>query len=239
MTETSMDQSIFSILANSDGGGIFLLFIIGFIALIGGIFFISHKQAKKRTESLRTIAASLDMSFRDEKCDPTELGLAHMKLFARGRSRKAYNIMKDLFADVDCLFFDYRYTTGSGKNSSTHVQTVVAFKVPNAQIPQFVCKPEHFFHKFADMFGFEDINFEQYPNFSKSYRLNGDDDERIRKIFTPEVIQILESETTQPWSVDGAGDWLVIYRAGRKVDPEKCSQFLLDSTTLLNAMTLT
>ena len=217
---------------------IFFLFVVGFIALVVGILIITHVQAKKRTEALQRVANALDMRFGAEKRNPDELGLAHMNLFSKGHARKAYNVMSGQFADADCILFDYRYTTGGGKHSTTHVQTVVAFRVPGAQIPQFVCKPEHFFHKFADMFGFEDINFEEYPRFSEAYRLNGENEARIRTIFNANVIQLLEAETIQPWSVDGAGDWLVVHRAGVTVKPDDCSEFLLASTTLLNAMTL-
>ena len=136
------------------------------------------------------------------------------------------------------MLFDYRFTSGSGKNSSTYNQTVVAFKVGHGQLPDFTCKPEHFFHKFADMFGYEDINFPEHPNFSKKYRLNGDNEAAVRKIFNNEVIEQLEQSGAKAWSVDGAGEWLVIHRARTIVKPEDCSQFLLDSTTLLNAMTL-
>lgn len=234
-----MPSHIYSVMANADGGGfVFFGFIIAFIAFIGGIFFFAHKQAKKRTEAMSLIAASLDMSFDAETHKPIELGLSGMNLFKKGRSKKITNLIQGTFVDTDCLLFDYRFTTGSGKNRSTHKQTVVAFKICGTQLPQFTCKPEHFFHKFADFFGHEDIDFEQYPVFSKKYRLNGDNEAAIRAIFNESVIILLEAESDQPWSVDGAGEWLVIHRADIKVKTEDCSQFLLDATTLLNAMTL-
>lgn len=226
------------LLANSDGGPIFFIFVFGFFALVAGLFYLGHRQAKKRREALAEIAQSLDMTFSAEKQKPIELGLSGMGLFKRGRSQRIYNLMTGLFADTDCLFFDYRYRTGSGKNSSTHTQTVVAFKIAGASLPEFTCKPEYFFHKFADMFGFEDINFDAYPVFSKKYRLNGDDADAVKTIFNSAVIEQLEAEKAAPWSVDGGGEWLVIHRAGKVVKPEDCSQFLLDATTLLNAMTL-
>ena len=229
----------FSILAASDGGGIFIIFVIGFIGLVLGLIYFSYVQAKKRTAAMAQVAASLEMTFSEERYKPVELGLAGMNLFKRGRSQKINNLMRGDFADTDCMLFDYRYTTGSGKNSTTHNQTVVAFRIAGASLPQFTCKPEHFFHKFADMFGYEDIDFDEYPRFSKAYRLNGDDEAAVRNIFNVSVIELLETAIDgRPWSVDGAGEWLVIYRAGMRVKTEDCSQFILDCTTLLNAMTL-
>ena len=215
-----------------------LLVFGGFCILAGVIIFVGLFQAKKRREALAKLAGSLDMSFAPGKHKPTDLGLSRMDLFAKGRSKRISNLMRGKFADTECLLFDYRYTTGSGKNSSTHNQTVVAFKIDGGDLPPFTCKPEHFFHKFMDFFGHEDINFEDHPKFSKAYRLNGENEASVRAIFNKEVIELLESQTERRWSVDGAGGWLVIHRTGLIIKPEDCSQFLLDSTTLLNALTI-
>ena len=69
-------------------------------------------------------------------------------------------------------------------------------------------------------------------------RLNGDDEDDIRNIFNSAVIEHLESASEKPWSLDGDGNSLVIYRPDVKVKAKDCSQLLLDCTTLLIAMTL-
>ena len=216
--------------------------IIVLIGIFGFIFYIAHLRAKKRTEEMRTIAESLEMKFEAEKCDPSILGLDGIDLFEKGRSRKVLNLIKGTFEDTNAFIFDYHYVTGGGKNSSHHSQTLIAYKICSKdgfQLPQFTCKPERFFHKFADMFGFEDIDFEQYPEFSKAYRLKGENEDSVRKIFNETVIRQLEAEREQRWNVSAAGEWLVIHKNNRIIKPEDCPQFLLDCTTLLNAMTLT
>lgn len=213
-----------------------------FVCFFGFIFYMGHLRAKKRTEAMRAIAESLEMEFVAEKCDPNTLGLDGIDLFKKGRSRKVLNLIKGTFEDTNAFIFDYHYVTGGGKNSSHHSQTVIAYEICSKdgfQLPQFTCKPERFFHKFADMFGFEDIDFEQYPEFSKAYRLKGENEDSVRKIFNETVIRQLEAEIEQRWNVDGSGEWLVIHKNDRIIKPEDCPQFLLDCTTLLNAMTLT
>ena len=210
--------------------------------LIGFVFYIAHLRVKKRTEAMCAVAESLEMKFEAKKCDPSTLGLDGIDLFEQGRSRKVLNLIKGTFEDTNAFIFDYHYVTGGGKNSSHHSQTVIAYEICSKdgfQLPQFTCKPERFFHKFADMFGFEDIDFEQYPEFSKAYRLKGENEDSVRKIFNETVIRQLEAESEQRWNVDGSGEWLVIHKNDRIIKPEDCPQFLLDCTTLLNAMTLT
>ena len=213
-----------------------------FVCFFGFIFYMGHLHAKKRTEAMRAIAESLEMEFVAEKCDPNTLGLDGIDLFEKGRSRQILNLIKGTFEDTNAFIFDYHYVTGGGKNSSHHSQTVIAYEICSKdgfQLPQFTCKPERFFHKFADMFGFEDIDFEQYPEFSKAYRLKGENEDSVRKIFNETVIRQLEAEIEQRWNVDGSGELLVIHKNDRIIKPEDCPQFLLDCTTLLNAMTLT
>ena len=213
-----------------------------FVCFFGFIFYMGHLRAKKRTEAMRAIAESLEMEFVAEKCDPNTLGLDGIDLFEKGRSRKVLNLIKGTFEDTNAFIFDYHYVTGGGKNSSNHSQTVIAYEICSKdgfQLPQFTCKPERFYHRFADMFGFEDIDFEQYPEFSKAYRLKGENEDSVRKIFNETVIRQLEAEIEQRWNVDGSGELLVIHKNDRIIKPEDCPQFLLDCTTLLNAMSLT
>ena len=212
-----------------------------FVCFFGFIFYMGYLRAKKRTEAMRAIAESLEMEFVADKCDPNTLGLDGIDLFKKGRSRKVLNLIKGTFEDTNAFIFDYHYVTGGGKNSSHHSQTVIAYEICSKdgfQLPQFTCKPERFFHKFADMFGFEDIDFEQYPEFSKAYRLKGENEDSVRKIFNETVIRQLEAEIEQRWNVDGSGELLVIHKYNRIIKPEDCPQFLLECTTLLNAMTL-
>ena len=213
-----------------------------FVCFFGFIFYMGYLRAKKRTEAMRAIAESLEMEFVADKCDPNTLGLDGIDLFKKGRSRKVLNLIKGTFEDTNAFIFDYHYVTGGGKNSSHHSQTVIAYEIcskDGSQLPQFTCKPERFYHRFADMFGFEDIDFEQYPEFSKAYRLKGENEDSVRKIFNETVIRQLEAESEQRWNVDGLGEWLVIHKHDRIIKPEDCPQFLLDCTALLNAMTLT
>ena len=210
--------------------------------LIGFVFYIAHLRVKKRTEAMCAVAESLEMKFEAKKCDPSTLGLDGIDLFEQGRSRKVLNLIKGTFEDTNAFIFDYHYVTGGGKNSAKYSQTVIAFKIRSKygfKLPQFTCKPERFYHRFADVFGFKDIDFEEYPVFSKAYRLNGDRGDSVRKIFNETVIRKLEAESKQRWNVDGSGEWLVIYKNDRIIKPDDCPKFLVDSKNLHDAMMLT
>lgn len=215
-----------------------LLMLGGFAA--GAITFItiSVLQQKKRRGALVQVADNLGMQFSYEKERPERFGFGNMKLFSRGRARLIRNRISGPMADASAMLFDYRFTVGSGKNSSTHRQTVAAFQIPTADLPEFSCKPEHFFHKVANIFGFDDIDFETDPAFSKAYHLSGTDEAAVRTLFNADTIELLKTQIDQHWSIDGQGDWLIVYRAQKTIWPTDWPEFLLQATAIMNQMTL-
>ncbi|MEM8867981.1 MAG: hypothetical protein AAGC73_06905 [Verrucomicrobiota bacterium] len=225
-------------LASVTDDWIALIIIPSVIVFIVGMIILGYRAQKKRSERLAGIAEGLGMQFTPDSQKSDGFGFSHMPLFSKGRSRRIRNLMSGPMADADGYLFDYRYTTGGGKNSSTYNQTVAVFHVPQHDLPGFSCKPEHFFHKVADMFGYDDINFESYPVFSKNFRLTGTNEAAVRTIFSPQVIELLQKQTDKPWSIDAEGKWIAIYRPSRRIPPEQWSEFLLESTSLLNELTL-
>ena len=216
----------------------FFLIFGGFAAVVIALLALSHLKQKRRCAALLQIANNLGMQFTAEKSDPDAFGFSTMKLFSRGRSRQIRNRISGPMADATGMLFDYRFTVGSGKHSSTHRQTVAAFQIPTAHLPEFSCKPEHFFHKVADLFGFDDIDFESEPAFSKAYHLSGPDEAAVRTLFNADTIRRLEAQVDKHWSIDGQQHWLIVYRANKTIKPEARPEFLLEATEIMNDMTL-
>jgi hypothetical protein len=223
---------------------IFHVVFLGGVCFFVVLYCIKYLRAKNRTEAMRALAGRLEMEFEAEKFNPSILGIDNTAS-SIGQSEKAFNLIKGTFEDTDAFIFDYHYVSNTpsmiswGTNTS---QTVIAFKIRSKdgfKLPQFTCKPERFYHRFTNIFGSKGIYFEQYPEFSKAYRLTGKDAGSIRKIFNETVIRQLEAVVKQRWHVDAAGEWLIIHRYNKIIKPKDCPQFLSDCTTLLNSMTLT
>ncbi len=216
-------------------------FIIGgFLALFLLVIIISTVLEKKRTKALVSVAKSLEMVFDPDGAwvnDSVFLG-SGLDLMKKGHSRRMKHVMRRQLADVTAYIFDYRYTTGSGKNSTTHLQTVAGFEINNVTLPQFRCKPERFYHKVADALGKHDIDFERFPEFSKRYRLNADNELEMHEVFSDELIRLLEQEADKEWSIEGKRNLLIVYRQRRRIKPAEWTAFFLDATKLMNAFTL-
>jgi len=90
--------------------------------------------------------------------------------------------------------FDYYYTIGHHDDTDTFGQTVLLFYDESLQLPSFSLRPEHLFDKFANILGFEDINFPESPVFSKRLRLQGKPEQIVRSLFQPNLLKFYETQ---------------------------------------------
>lgn len=204
-------------------GGFGFVIILAVLIIAITIGLVGHYREKQRTEELLATADRMGFSFSPE-AEPSLLGtLSHFHLFSQGRGRKIRNVMRKRLASVEVAIFDYQYTTGSGRHSSTHYQTVVLFESERLQLPDFTLRPEDVFHKIGGFFGYQDIDFEANPAFSDTYLLQGSDEAQIRAVFTDEVL----SYYVQHWRActEASGRQLVYYRNHQRETSARMQNF--------------
>lgn len=170
------------------GSLIFIGMIALFASIVGGIIWIAHVMEKRRTIAMEEFARELGLNFTS-KADLQLLSqLQNFQLFNSGRSKVMKNVIFGSTDYATISIFDYQYTTGSGKNKSTHQFSVVAMTSDQLNIPSFSLRPENFFDFFGSALGFQDIDFDRHPHFSKMYVLKGPDEQAIRDFFNDEVL---------------------------------------------------
>jgi hypothetical protein len=192
---------------------------------------IASTLERQRREQLQAAAARIHFSFSPQ-VEPSlleTLGLFH--LFSQGHSRRIRNVMRGHVGDVVVTLFDYRYTTGGGKHSRIHRQTVALFETERLQLPLFILRPEHLLHKIAGTFGYQDIDFESNSTFSDAYLLQGRDEDRIRGLFDEQVLAFYTRHSNL--FTEGGGQRLVHYQAHRRIDPERIEDFLQQGLDVL------
>lgn len=87
--------------------------------------------------------------------------------------------------------FDLYYSEGAFITKEDLKSTFVLFESPVA-LPVFVLDKEDFRTALYQLAGFNDINFDQHPDFSKRFHLSGNDTQAIRKLFSSEIIYFFE-----------------------------------------------
>ncbi len=199
----------------------FIVFIAisGVIVLIVLIIVLSIINEKKRREAMQAFAAANGLEFHQKVRAPGALDLPAIELFTRGHSRQTSNALSGEIEGSAVRVLDYRYTIGSGKNSSTHMQTVVAVSTGGVPLPSFTLAPENFFHKIGQAFGYQDIDFEMFPEFSNRYLLRSADEAAIRSLFDGRVIDAYMNGLGQ--NVEVRDGWLFVFKAGRRLKPEQ------------------
>ncbi len=130
-------------------------------------------------------------------------------------------------------FFDYRYTTGSGKSSHTWNQTVAIFPSAGA-LPEFLLAPEHWWDKIGALLGHKDINFEASPDFSTHYLLKGPNETAIRSAFGAEALGYFAQNLG--WSAEVKDGALAVYRVGSRPKPEEMQTYVAEVAAVRRAL---
>ena len=182
-----------------------------------GIGFSYYFQ-RKRLKDLERVAQELGFHFQAEEGDLPAHICDTLPVFQRSRSRS--NFLQGRRVTGEIVLADVR--VGSGKQS--YSQTVASFHLFERQLPAFELSPESWARKIAQAFGYKDINFDSSPEFSKSYLLRGQDETAARELFRADLLHFFTGE--KGWSVEGAGDWLCVYRYARTVSPKDIRSFL-------------
>ncbi len=71
--------------------------------------------------------------------------------------------------------------------------TVAHFSEIDIPIPDFSLEPEGFGSKLSELIGGKDIDFNEFPAFSKKYYLRGTSEEQVRAFFREPVVRFLEN----------------------------------------------
>lgn len=212
--------------------GIFVAFALFF----GAVVALALWSAAKRRKALAAVAQGLGWSFA-EKAPDHAAAFHGVPLFEQGRSRTTTNLLRGTFGGRAVEVFDYAYTSGSGKNRTTHHQTVVHFDEPALRLPAFSVRPEGAVMKLFAAFGYQDIDLPARPEFSKRFVLRGPDETAIRRRFDDPLPDVFDAN--RGVCVDGVGTHLFVFQAGRLTKPDALPDALTRAAEILRAFETT
>lgn len=200
------------------------------IFFIGSLIF-TYFYEKKRSEALELIAQSLGFSFSKSGRETTKSMHESFDLFSKGHSRKLRNEIWGNNKKNRVSIFGYSYSQSNGNNSTTYSQTVLSIENCELNFPKFELKPENTLHKIGQVFGYQDIDFESFPVFSKEYLLRGNDEVKIRALFTPEVISFFE--TNQNIHIEAHRNTIIFYKPSKRCKPDEIKEFYQQGQVVL------
>jgi hypothetical protein len=213
---------------------VLVVIVLGLFVLVGVLMMATWKREQARTARFGDVALSMGLSF-EPRGDLDQLrALADLPLYDRGHSRRARNVVSGRLHDDRVTLMDYRYTVGSGKHQKTHAQTVVVFPGAAHHLPDMQISPENFFHVIGQVFGYQDIDFESNPEFSKRYLVRGPDETAIRAALQPGALSLLAS--LSGWAIEVRSGSVGVYRPNERTDPDATAAFLDEAHGILRGL---
>jgi hypothetical protein len=181
------------------------IFIAIFLVFVVGRMAYSHFANQKRLKKLEELAGELGLDWFEDGNSQQLSRHSGFNLFNQGRARKMQNLIEGVTDEVQIGVFDYQFTTGNGKNQRTTRQTVASLASPQLNCP----------------------DFDSHPKFSGNFVLKGPNEEAIRSFFQPAVLEFFETQTGI--RVEGRGNTMCFYRAGKVVKPDQIKDLLGDA----------
>jgi hypothetical protein len=213
-------------MAPMGGSQIAMTFIGGILVFFVVVFLVVRRMERKRTQAMRAAALRLGLQFLEDGDALKAEKFFVLPLFNQGRAKTFSNVVRN--DKVTC--FGYRYTIGSGKSRTQVIQSVAAYHLPGRDLPAFELKPEGMFDRFVNAFGGQDFDFHDDPEFSRAFRLQGLGEQMIRKLFGVDLRRALVA--APGWSIEGDGEWVVLYKKKVRMDPTDLTGFLRETELL-------
>jgi len=208
--------------------------IAGNFAVVVLIIAAVVRAKAKRKREFEQCAAQMGFSFNPAVTKEVFSDLSQFKLFSKGSSKRARNVLERDSHNIRCSIFDYSYTVHSGNSTSTYTQSVLCFRSPLLRLPYFILRPETVFDKIGSLVGMKDFDFDDTPEFSKKYVLSGEDEDEVRMAFNQELRRYFE--THPHMHMEAKDDKLIIYRNARRIKPVEMREKLEIAFEIFNLL---
>jgi len=169
-----------------------------------------------------------------------KLHLWGFKLLLKGDNEEVTKLMFKKDNNLDLFIFEYKYQgifDGPTNNSTItySYQKAVYFEFAQLQDVSFNLYPEGLIEKTKQSVLSNDIDFNDYPFFSKSYALYGENEEAISKLFTKPLLIFLEQN--KGFSVEYRKGGMLIYKKGN-IPYSKIGRLLNDALFIKDQLCL-
>jgi len=223
---------------------LYVVFII-VLLILGGLQQI--RRNKERTLALNAWATENGFEYLPTQDDELLTKMQVFPLFNKGQNRRMINVIKTKTDNVKMTFFEYSYivsTGGGGYGGSSRRSTlgfeyaVVAFEHNSLNLPKFILRPEGMLDRLGEAIGWDgsrDIDFDQHPEFSKSFVLNGEDEPAIRNFFDREKLDFFAQR--KETCIEAGHSFLIYVRPFPGIlKPEQIGDFFNEGYSVYTAL---
>ncbi len=190
-----------------------VIFISLGVILVIGLIILGIIQAARRRKELQQWAQSNGYRFNPDSDYSLDNRLGEFSCLRHGSNRYGYNFVEGTHNNRNFTAFDYHYETYStdskGRRKTHHHRfSSVILKTDLPMKPLFI-RPEGFFDKITEFFGFDDIDFES-AEFSRNFYVKSSDKRWAYDVIHQETMEFLLS--AQRFTLDFQGYNIMAYR---------------------------
>lgn len=196
----------------------------GLAVMLGGMALLNTTRNRKRRAAFAEYSLIRGFTFEDKRPNGERRYADAFESFNAGHRRTWGNTISGTKNQAPFTAFEYRWTTGGGKSSQTHSICGIVWEHDRDSLPKFALSPEGWFARLGQVFGMQDIDFDESPEFSRMYRLKGPNEPLIRQLFTTEIRRFFEATPKQ--CVAGGGRFLFWFRNGVLPSPDELDEWL-------------
>jgi hypothetical protein len=193
----------------------------------------STMMARRRSRALGAMAQGMRFSFEEKSKGPERREDLNTWLFQRGTGKTFRNVMAGDSAGLKAGLFDYSYVVSGGQNARTVGQTVATFARPGVSMAEFEMEPMGMVQRIGEAITHKNIRFDTHPDLGHMYQIRSPEVERTREIFTGDLLTYMEGlDPQKKWRMEGLGETLILYRAGKKVRPTELKEFFEETSAM-------
>ena len=213
---------------------IFFPVIIVFLVICIGTGMV---REKKRRKELEEIGKTLGLTYSYNPTVDIFTICSDFKIFQTNYWREVKNTLKGTINEVAYTFFDYSYHTQVTSGSGSPITLIVGLaEFKNITLPQLSLSAECFLHRWEEKLGRQkDIDFADYPEFSKNYLLKGEDPDKIKGLFKHKLIRFFETHD-ESISMEAIGNKLVLFVDRELTSTKKTQEFIKSTLEIINLL---
>jgi hypothetical protein len=196
----------------------------GIAVMLGGMGLLNAARNRKRREAYAEYSLIRGFTFEEKRPNGERRYADAFELFTAGHRRTWGYTISGTKNQAPFTAFEYRWVTGSGKSSHAHRIGGIVWERDTDSLPKFALSPEDWLSRVGQVFGMQDIDFDESPEFSRMYRLKGPNEPLIRKLFTNEIRRFFEATPKQ--QVAGGGRFLFWFRNGLMPPVDQLDEWL-------------
>ena len=211
--------------------------IIPTVLIIAIVHFVVKRREERRTEALATVADEMGLIFQPEGDAAFHQSLPEFPLFQVGRKQLLKNLLLADTPDLKMGLFDYCFTVGHGKHKKVRKLSVVVVQLADLHAPSCHLRPQiAFWDPIGALFGKQDVNFADHPEFSKAFVLKTDSEEETRAFFDQGLLDFFSKHADISFETRHGA--FLYFRQWKRVDPEIDSlrDFLGEGYAVLQAL---